>query len=183
MELVGFPILLSSAGVVLTSWQPFFCRLSWTPEGTHIIVTNAMQEKTRSPTTLNISRTGWSTSNAALFVGHTAAICAVRVNPKMFYTPVAVKTTKRKQQREEEEDDVAGGGAGQANGLHYDDEPASIVAALSQDRKLSVWNSTMNRPLVVVTKALKRGVADAAWTPDGYTLLACSYDGSVCVCR
>ena len=104
----------------------------------------------------------------------------------MFYTPAVVKSTKRKQQQEDEQQqqqEADAGGVSRPRDLQFDDEPASIVAALSQDKRFSVWNSTMNRPLVVVSKCLRRGVMDAAWTPDGYTLLACSYDGSICVCR
>lgn len=29
----------------------------------------------------------------------------------------------------------------------------------------------------------KQGIMDVAWSPDGFTLLVCSYDGTVAMCR
>ena len=53
------------------------------------------------------------------------------------------------------------------------------MALGSQDSRITVWLSTEQRPLLVADKLFKQSVVDLAWTPDGYTLLACSTDGTV----
>jgi len=53
------------------------------------------------------------------------------------------------------------------------------MALGSQDSKVTVWLSNAQRPLVVASRMFKQSVVDLAWTPDGYTLLACSTDGTI----
>lgn len=59
------------------------------------------------------------------------------------------------------------------------DEVSPCIALGSQDSKLSVWVLHKERPIFIGTKFFERSVVDLAWTPDGYTLLASSMDGSV----
>jgi protein HIRA/HIR1 len=61
------------------------------------------------------------------------------------------------------------------------EDAATCVALGSQDTKLTVWLSYSKRPVVVGSKLFRQSVVDAAWTPDGYCLLACSTDGTVAV--
>lgn len=42
-----------------------------------------------------------------------------------------------------------------------------------------MWINNESRPVAVGTKFFSAGVTDVAWTPDGRTLLACSFDGTV----
>lgn len=59
------------------------------------------------------------------------------------------------------------------------EEATACIAVGSQDSKLTVWLLHKERPIFIATKFFDRSVNDLAWTPDGYTLLASSMDGSV----
>ena len=60
-------------------------------------------------------------------------------------------------------------------------DEATCIALGSQDTKLTVWLSNSKRPTFVAHKLFKQSVVDLAWTPDGYSLLACSTDGTLAV--
>ena len=53
------------------------------------------------------------------------------------------------------------------------------VAIGSRDRSLSVWLTSHKRPLVVVHDLFENSVLDLSWSHDGYTLMACSLDGTL----
>lgn len=59
------------------------------------------------------------------------------------------------------------------------EEVTTCIALGSQDSKLTVWLLHKERPIFIATKFFDRSVNDLAWTPDGYTLLASSMDGTV----
>ena len=59
------------------------------------------------------------------------------------------------------------------------EEVVTCIAVGSQDSRLTVWLFHKERPIFIATKFFDRSVNDLAWTPDGYTLLASSMDGSV----
>ncbi|WFD28191.1 HIR complex subunit [Malassezia nana] len=59
--------------------------------------------------------------------------------------------------------------------------PLSVVALGSQDQSVSVWMTGLARPLLVAKDLFERHVMDLAWSADGYTLYACSSDGSVAI--
>ena len=52
------------------------------------------------------------------------------------------------------------------------------IAIGSRDRSVSVWLTSLKRPLVVVHDLFNNSVLDLAWSEDGYTLMACSLDGT-----
>ncbi len=52
------------------------------------------------------------------------------------------------------------------------------IAIGSRDRSVSVWLTSLKRPLVVVNDLFNNSVLDLAWSKDGYTLMACSLDGT-----
>ncbi|KAL4707394.1 hypothetical protein ACJJTC_008579 [Scirpophaga incertulas] len=53
------------------------------------------------------------------------------------------------------------------------------AAVGSRDRALSIWLTSLKRPLVVVHDLFTDSVLDLSWSSDGLNLLACSSDGSV----
>ena len=53
------------------------------------------------------------------------------------------------------------------------------VALGSRDRSLSVWLTSLKRPLVVIHDLFNDSILDLSWSADGYELLVCSTDGSV----
>ncbi|KAK0094338.1 hypothetical protein PV326_011212 [Microctonus aethiopoides] len=53
------------------------------------------------------------------------------------------------------------------------------VAIGSRDRSLSVWLTSLKRPLVVIQELFTHSVLDTSWSPCGLRLAACSWDGTV----
>lgn len=49
----------------------------------------------------------------------------------------------------------------------------------SRDRSISVWLTSLKRPLVVIKDLFDDSVLDISWSSNGLHLLACSWDGSV----
>ncbi|KAJ1930566.1 HIR complex subunit [Tieghemiomyces parasiticus] len=103
------------------------------------------------PLSAVIERETW-TSEISL-MGHAAPIEVVKFNPVLFRVP----------------DDKAGG------------LPTAVVAVGSQDRSVSVWTTNNPRVLEVSDATFEHNVTDLDWTPDGLTLMASSYDGTVAV--
>ncbi|CAH2086079.1 unnamed protein product [Euphydryas editha] len=53
------------------------------------------------------------------------------------------------------------------------------AAVGSRDRSLSIWLTSLKRPLVVIHELFSDSVVDLSWSSDGLKLLACSTDGTV----
>ncbi|KAF9358579.1 HIR complex subunit [Mortierella sp. NVP85] len=103
------------------------------------------------PVSAVITRDNWKADIS--LVGHTAPVAVVAFNPLLFkYTD-------------------SSGNIGFT----------SIVAVGSQDRGLTVWRTHDPRPFVGVKELFEHSSLDLSWTPDGQTLFACSYDGTVAV--
>lgn len=49
----------------------------------------------------------------------------------------------------------------------------------SRDRSISVWLTSLKRPLVVIKELFDDSVLDISWSSNGLYLLACSWDGTV----
>ena len=63
--------------------------------------------------------------------------------------------------------------------FYYEKRPVSCVAIAGRDSSVSVWLTSLKRPLFVLHNAFTSSVLDMSWTPDGYGLLVCSLDGSL----
>ena len=88
------------------------------------------------------------------FVGHRKAVTCVRFNDNMF-------------EKEQKLD-------GKKKNTQY-----LCIAIGSRDRSLSVWLTSLKRPLFVIHDVFESSILDLAWSKDGMVLLACSMDGSV----
>ena len=88
------------------------------------------------------------------FVGHRKAVTCVRFNDNMF-------------EKEQKLD-------GKKKNTQY-----VCIAIGSRDRSLSVWLTSLKRPLFVIHDVFESSILDLAWSKDGMVLLACSMDGSV----
>ncbi|XP_026489914.2 protein HIRA homolog [Vanessa tameamea] len=60
-----------------------------------------------------------------------------------------------------------------------DGKKCCCAAVGSRDRSLSIWLTSLKRPLVVVHELFSDSVLDLSWSSDGLKLLACSTDGTV----
>ncbi|KAJ2552782.1 HIR complex subunit [Coemansia sp. RSA 1933] len=143
-------------------FSTYFCRPSWSPDGDCVAAANAVNGKV--PVAAVVSRDSWEADLS--FVGHHAAIEAVRFNPRVFRVPPS-------NSNEGSPPAVA----------------ASICAAGGQDRGVSVWLTSQPMPIVAATELFAGNLLDLAWhtPPDPIEgsvvayLAACSFDGTVAV--
>ncbi|KAM9446247.1 protein HIRA [Clarias gariepinus] len=126
-------------------------RLSWSPDGQYLVSAHAMNNS--GPTAQIIERDGWKTNMD--FVGHRKAVTVVKFNPKIF---------KKKPRN--------GSSSKPTN-------PYCCCAVGSKDRSLSVWLTSLKRPLVVIHDLFDKSIMDITWTLSGLGLLVCSMDGTV----
>ncbi|XP_021845479.1 protein HIRA isoform X2 [Spinacia oleracea] len=145
----------------------FFRRLGWSPCGHFITTTHGFQKPRHSAPVLE--RGEWAATFD--FLGHNAPIIVVKFNHSMF---------KRNFSNAQ---DVKASSAGWANGTSKaggkDSQPYNVIAIGSQDRTITVWTTASPRPLFVAKHFFTQSVVDLSWSPDGYSLFACSLDGSV----
>ncbi|KAM4615984.1 protein HIRA isoform 2-T2 [Polymixia lowei] len=126
-------------------------RLSWSPDGQYLVSAHAMNNS--GPTAQIVERDGWKTNMD--FVGHRKAVTVVKFNPKIF---------KKKQK----------------NGSSPKPScPYCCCAVGSKDRSLSVWLTSLKRPLVVIHDLFDKSIMDISWTLTGLGILVCSMDGTV----
>ncbi|XP_057688598.1 protein HIRA isoform X2 [Corythoichthys intestinalis] len=126
-------------------------RLSWSPDGQYLVSAHAMNNS--GPTAQIVERDGWKTNMD--FVGHRKAVTVVKFNPKIF---------KKKQK----------------NGSSPKPScPYCCCAVGSKDRSLSVWLTSLKRPLVVIHDLFDKSIMDISWTLTGLGMLVCSMDGTI----
>lgn len=124
-------------------------RLSWSPDGHYVVSAHAMNNA--GPVAKILERDGWKMRMD--FVGHRKAITCVRFNPKLFVKKIGEESSRPKQY--------------------------SCCAIGSRDRSLSVWLTSLKRPLVVMHDLFNHSIMDVSWSDSGFQLLVCSWDGSV----
>jgi len=104
------------------------------------------------------------------FLGHNAPIVVVKFNNSTF----------RKNFSNDQDPKAAP--VGWANGASKtptkEQQPYNVIAIGSQDRTITVWTTASARPLFVARHFFSQSVVDLSWSPDGYSLFACSLDGS-----
>lgn len=127
-------------------------RLSWSPDGQYLVSAHAMNNS--GPTAQIIERDGWRTNMD--FVGHRKAVTVVKFNPKIF---------KKKQKN--------------GSAPVKPSSPYCCCAVGSKDRSLSVWLTSLKRPLVVIHDLFDKSIMDISWTLNGLGILVCSMDGTV----
>ncbi|KAK7312643.1 hypothetical protein VNO77_36658 [Canavalia gladiata] len=145
----------------------FFRRLGWSPCGHFITTTHGFQKPRHSAPVLE--RGEWSATFD--FLGHNAPVIVVKFNHSMF---------RRNFSNAQEVKSVP---VGWANGASKtgskEPQPYNVIAIGSQDRTITVWTTASPRPLFVAKHFFIQSVVDLSWSPDGYSLFACSLDGSV----
>ncbi|CAL4958672.1 unnamed protein product [Urochloa decumbens] len=145
----------------------FFRRLAWSPCGHFITTTHGFQKPRHSAPVLE--RGEWSATFD--FLGHNAPVVVVKFNNSTFR-----KNFSNSQ-------DTKAAPVGWANGASKtstkEQQPYNVIAIGSQDRTITVWTTASARPLFVAKHFFSQSVVDLSWSPDGYSLFACSLDGSV----
>ncbi|KAJ1524352.1 hypothetical protein ONE63_010854 [Megalurothrips usitatus] len=101
------------------------------------------------PTAQIIQREGWGYEMD--FVGHRKPVTCVRFNNVLFRRPKAKKASQY----------------------------SCVCAIGSRDQSISIWLTSMQRPLVVIRELFSNSVLDVTWNSAGNQLMACSWDGTV----
>ncbi|KAF8663212.1 hypothetical protein HU200_055815 [Digitaria exilis] len=145
----------------------FFRRLAWSPCGHFITTTHGFQKPRHSAPVLE--RGEWSATFD--FLGHNAPVVVVKFNNSTF------------RKKFSNGQDTKAAPVGLANGASKtstkEQQPYNVIAIGSQDRTITVWTTASARPLFVAKHFFSQSVVDLSWSPDGYSLFACSLDGSV----
>ncbi|XP_057480797.1 protein HIRA-like isoform X2 [Actinidia eriantha] len=145
----------------------FFRRLGWSPCGHFITTTHGFQKPRHSAPVLE--RGEWSATFD--FLGHNAPVIVVKFNHSMFRRNIS--------NYQEVKAAPAGWTNGTAKTGDKELQPYNIIAIGSQDRTITVWTTASPRPLFVAKHFFTQSVVDVSWSPDGYSLFACSLDGTV----
>lgn len=124
-------------------------RLGWSPDGHYVVSAHAMNN--RGPVAKIVERDGWKCRMD--FAGHRKAVTVARWNPRLFTRASHKDSTKLKQ--------------------------FCCCAIGSRDRSVSVWMTTLKRPLVVLHDLFDHSVMDITWSSSGFEMLVCSSDGTV----
>ncbi|KAH8497997.1 hypothetical protein H0E87_017059 [Populus deltoides] len=145
----------------------FFRRLGWSPCGHFITTTHGFQKPRHSAPVLE--RGEWAATFD--FLGHNAPIIVVKFNHSMFRRNFTNAQELKAAQ------------VGWTNGASKiggkESQPYNVIAIGSQDRTITVWTTASPRPLFVAKHFFTQSVVDLSWSPDGYSLFACSLDGTV----
>ncbi|GMI74318.1 homolog of histone chaperone HIRA [Hibiscus trionum] len=145
----------------------FFRRLGWSPCGHFITTTHGYQKPRHSAPVLE--RGEWAATFD--FLGHNAPIIVVKFNHSMF--------RRNSANSQEAKATPVGWTNGAAKIGGKESQPYNVIAIGSQDRTITVWTTASPRPLFVAKHFFGQSVVDLSWSPDGYSLFACSLDGTV----
>ena len=138
---------------------------SWSPDGSYITAANAMNSGAVFVAAV-IERDKWSESAPISLVGHENTVQVAAYNPRLFYAP------------SEDEDGKLIAARPLATEL-APENVCSVVALGADDCSISIWKTSLPRPVIVAKDAFDRQILDLAWSGDGRTLWACSSDGTI----
>ena len=170
--------------------QIVFARLSWSANGAYLAASRGYDGSKAIPVSPVFNRAGWK--RTSVLVGHKHPTTVTRFNPRMFTRAAASVATeltvamsgslngaavKRRSARSHLSSQSLDAEASQPP--FY---PTYTVCAVgSLDNSISVWVTSSPTPLVHLDNFFTEAIVDLAWSADGYTLLACSHDGTVAV--
>lgn len=138
--------------------------MSWSPDGEALLAANGAQQQHN--TICAFARQTWELTT---IVGHSGAVLVTSANPRLFY-PACKLHQQRMQEGQEEEGQqqqgkgqqggataaaAAGGDGGQQGGEGedlYAQDAGMVFAAGSTDTTMSVWSSTLQRPMLLVNQ-------------------------------
>ncbi|KAK4187200.1 protein HIR1 [Podospora australis] len=130
----------------------YFRRCSWSPDAAHIAAANAVNGPVSSVAI--IERGKWESE--IHLIGHEGPTEVCMFSPRMFHLENPAEL-------------------GPNPPLPY----VTVIASAGQDKTLTIWNTKISRPVVIVQDVASKSISDLAWAPDGQTIFACSLDGAI----
>jgi protein HIRA/HIR1 len=140
----------------------FSMRLDWSPDGKAVTTCNSYKKPSHTASVLE--RGDWGSKFD--FVGHKGPVVTVRFSPALF---------------KPSDKDENGKVCKKLTAAARDATPHTVIACGSQDCKMTVWATNRPKPVCIVKTCFTQSVVDTCWSPDGYSLIACSTDGTVAV--
>ena len=138
-----------------SSEETMFLRLSWSPDGQQIAATNAFVNKNFTCALLDRTSTSddgeWKSTSQ--FVGSTEPVSVASFHPKLLHRKGKNGTVRTQ----------------------------AVCAVGGGDKTLAVWTNTATVPMFVVRDLFDKHITDVTWGGQGYTLAACSTDGTVVI--
>lgn len=131
-------------------------RLSWSPDGQYLVSAHAMNGG--GPTAQIIERDGWKCDKD--FVGHRKAVTCVRFHNSILKRQPQNSKSQKSQKSQQ----------------------CCCLAIGSRDRKLSIWMTALQRPMLVIHDLFDESILDLSWSNTIWNttvLLACSGDGTL----
>ncbi|KAI0559609.1 WD40/YVTN repeat-like containing protein [Gracilaria domingensis] len=182
----------------------FYLRISWSPCGTQLLCTNACK-RAAVHTAPMFSRSSAFDHDIG-FMGHREPVISTRFSPRL-YRPhpaqVAAASAKKAnvdKQKPQDENKQAHAGVEQTENQNASkpstqgaanlQQPSSTnssdgqtptytcLALGSKDCGATIWKASAVTPFFEIAHLFDSDVIDLAWGTDGYTLVACSTDGS-----
>lgn len=133
----------------------YFRRCSWGPDGQNIAAANAVNGPISSVAIIN--RGTWDGDNS--LIGHEAPVEVCAFSPRLYRRTVSLP-----------------------DGETQISQHITVIACGGSDKCLSVWTTSISRPLVATQDMTGKAISDLAWSPDGISLFVSSLDGStVCL--
>ncbi|CAN0273300.1 unnamed protein product, partial [Hapterophycus canaliculatus] len=127
-------------------------RISWSPDGQFLVVTNSKDGDTHNAVVLQRGR--WQNQPTYL-VGFSQATLAASFSP-IIYKPAAAPAASS---------GAAAAAAARRPAAHH------VVAVAGQDNIVTVWLAAAARPVVVLKEVFQQPPSDLSWGADGYTLV------------
>ena len=178
--------------------QVHFSRLSWVADGSAIGASNGWDGGGRVSVAPVFSRQSWTRWCA--FVGHQHPTTCTKFNPRMFTrqplhppasAPVSTAASPVLTPAS------TGGGARRRSARNHLSTQSldktklvppfyplhSVCAVGSLDNSITIWVTSSADVLTRFGDFFDQAVIDLAWSADGYSLLACSHDGTVAFFR
>ena len=178
--------------------QIVFSRLSWSADGRLFGASRGFDRVV--PVSPVFSRGTWK--RRFFYVGHKHPTTVTKFNPRMF-TRQPLQSSSASAVASAASSSALSSAAASSSGAkrrsarshvssraidHTASQPAfypthTVCAVGSLDNTISIWLTSEPAPIAHVELFFTQAVVDLAWSADGYTLLACSHDGSVALFR
>lgn len=158
----------------------FFLRLSWSPCGTQLLATNAYKKPGAHLAPMFSRQSGFE--DQIEFVGHREPVVSSRFSPRLYRAhPKKVESLRKEYEAENKKNE---GKKGYVKKRLPDRAPTYTCLALgSKDCGATIWQASGVRPFFDMAHMFSQDVIDLSWGSDGYTLVACSTDGTVMYLR